>query len=78
MSSFISEEDVEQYALDVLSGLGYERAYGPDISEGGLHPERKYDEVVLLERLRRAIDRRLTNLILKFLRRQRKRQSRRF
>ena len=57
MSSFISEEDVEQYALDVLTGLGYERAYGPDISEGGLHPERNYDEVVLLERLRRAIDR---------------------
>ena len=56
MSSFISEEDVEQYALDVLTGLGYERAYGPDISEGGLHPERNYDEVVLLERLRRAID----------------------
>ena len=57
MSSFISEDDVEQYALDVLTGLGYERAYGPDISEGGLHPERNYDEVVLLERLRRAIDR---------------------
>ena len=56
MSTFISEEDVEQYALDVLSGLGYEGAYGPDISEGGLHPERNYDEVVLLERLRRAID----------------------
>ena len=56
MSTFISEDDVEQYALDVLTGLGYERAYGPDISEGGLHPERKYDEVVLLERLRRAID----------------------
>ena len=56
MSSFISEEDVEQFALDVLTGLGYERAYGPDISEGGLHPERNYDEVVLLERLRRAID----------------------
>ena len=56
MSTFISEEDVEQYALDVLTGLGYERAYGPDISEGGLHPERNYDEVVLLERLRRAID----------------------
>lgn len=57
MSTFISEDDVEQYALDVLTGLGYERAYGPDISEGGLHPERNYDEVVLLERLRRAIDR---------------------
>ena len=56
MSTFISEEDVEQFALDVLTGLGYERAYGPDISEGGLHPERNYDEVVLLERLRRAID----------------------
>ena len=56
MSTFISEDDVEQYALDVLTGLGYERAYGPDISEGGLHPERNYDEVVLLERLRRAID----------------------
>ena len=57
MSKFISEEDVEQFALDVLSGLGYERAYGPDISEGGLNPERRYDEVVLLQRLRRAIDR---------------------
>ncbi|MCD6236366.1 MAG: type I restriction endonuclease subunit R [Thermoplasmata archaeon] len=56
MSIFISEEDVEQFALDVLTGLGYERVYGPDISEGGLNPERRYDEVVLVQRLRRAID----------------------
>ncbi|MCD6573944.1 MAG: type I restriction endonuclease subunit R [Thermoplasmata archaeon] len=57
MTTFVSEEDVEEYALDVLTGLGYERAYGPDISEGGLRAERKYNEVVLLARLRRAIDR---------------------
>ncbi|HEC88906.1 MAG TPA: type I restriction endonuclease subunit R [Thermoplasmata archaeon] len=57
MTTFVSEEDVEEFAFDVLTGLGYERAYGPDISEGGLSPERKYNEVVLLRRLRRAIDR---------------------
>ena len=57
MTTFVSEEDVEEFAFDVLTGLGYERAYGPDISEGGLRAERKYNEVVLLARLRRAIDR---------------------
>lgn len=56
--SFIVEQDVEEAALDILKSLGYAVIYGPDIAVDGARPERKsYKEVVLVERLKRAIDR---------------------
>ncbi len=55
MPAFITEDEVEQSALDIFRDMGYEVLFGPDISEGGLHEERKYTEVVLAERLRQAI-----------------------
>ncbi|HHT9126683.1 MAG TPA: type I restriction endonuclease subunit R [Candidatus Brocadiia bacterium] len=58
MPHIITESDIEQAALDILSELGYEVCYGPDITPDGTNPERwSYSDVVLVERLRDAIDR---------------------
>jgi type I restriction enzyme, R subunit len=53
----IIESEVEDVCLDMLSGLGYEIVYGPDISEGGLREERRVNEVVLVGRLGDALRR---------------------
>jgi type I restriction enzyme R subunit len=54
----ITESEVEQAALDILSAQGYGIVHGPDISPDGSHPERQsYSDVVLMGRLRDAIDR---------------------
>lgn len=56
MKNFITESEIEQIALDILSeDLGYTVLYGPDIAEGD-RKERDYTEVVLQQRLRTAID----------------------
>ena len=62
----ISENDIEQIALGYLKTLGYNYVWGPtispDLSAGasakaeGEQPERQYNEVVLANRLRSAID----------------------
>jgi len=46
----MSESEVEDVCLDLLSELGYDVVYGPDISEGGVAQERKVGEVVLVGR----------------------------
>ncbi len=59
MSRIITESQVEQVALDILSELGYGIIYGPDIAPApdGKNAERKsYSDVVLVERLKDAID----------------------
>ena len=57
MSNFLYESEIEQIALDILRDEnGYVTAFGPEISEGE-RKEREYAEVVLLGRLRAAIDR---------------------
>ena len=49
----LTEADVEQAALDWLSGLGWRVAHGPDIAPGSPGAERDdYGEVVLERRLR--------------------------
>ena len=59
----INENLVEQAALQWFSELGYEVAFGPDISPGGERPERdSFGEVVLAGRLRAAL-RRLNPLL---------------
>jgi type I restriction enzyme R subunit len=57
MQKAITESEVEEVALDLLKELGYNTVYGPDIAPDGPNPERKnYSEVVLVERLKSAID----------------------
>jgi type I restriction enzyme R subunit len=56
MSRYITENEIEQIALDILNeDLGYTVIYGPDLAEGN-SKEREYTEVVLQQRLRNAID----------------------
>ena len=57
MPKVITESEVEQVALDILSELKYKVIYGPDIAPDGPRPERQsYSDVILVERLREAID----------------------
>ena len=52
------ESDVEEAAMDWLSGLGWETAYGPDIAPGTPAAERdNYSQVVLEVRLKDALER---------------------
>jgi type I restriction enzyme R subunit len=54
----ITENDIELYAIEELENLGYSYIYGPEIAPDGDTPERNaYDEVILTERLKNAIDR---------------------
>ena len=52
----VSEADVEQVALEWLSSLGWQTAYGPDMAPDTLNAERTdFTQVVLEERLRNAL-----------------------
>ncbi|MEO7546937.1 MAG: type I restriction endonuclease, partial [Ramlibacter sp.] len=54
----MTEDQLEQETLGWLAEVGYTHLYGPDIAVDGPSPERaSYREVLLLERLRNAIDR---------------------
>ena len=51
MTTF-TESIIEQAAIDWLSELGYEYAFGPEIAFDGAHPERSdYQEPLLYQRL---------------------------
>lgn len=52
----ISENEIEEIAIGYLQGLGYKYLNGLILSPDGNHPERQYNEVVLVTRLRDAID----------------------
>ncbi|MFM7487584.1 MAG: type I restriction endonuclease subunit R, partial [Cytophagales bacterium] len=52
----ISENEIEEIALGYLQGLGYQYLNGLVLSPDGEHPERQYNEVVLVTRLRDAIE----------------------
>lgn len=54
----ISESNIEEYTIQTLEGLGYRYIYGPTIAPEGEFPERAgYDDVILKERLKAAIQR---------------------
>lgn len=56
MGRSIDENAVEQTALDWFRELGYAYRHGPEISPDGDAPERgRYEDVVLLDRLRSAV-----------------------
>jgi len=57
MPKIITESEVEESCLETLKEMGYTILNGTDISEGGSNPERKYNEVVLVERLRESLHR---------------------
>ena len=58
MVSILTEGEVEEAALAWLEKLGYAVLHGPDIGPEGEEPERgSYDEVLLTERLRKALAR---------------------
>ncbi|MCH7605485.1 type I restriction endonuclease subunit R, partial [Patescibacteria group bacterium] len=57
MPKIITESEVEDVVLDILSELGYMVLYGPDLAPDESKPERSdYSDVVLVDRLRSAID----------------------
>jgi type I restriction enzyme, R subunit len=61
--SVVAESTVEQAALDWFEGLGYGVLQGPDIAPGELLSERGgYGDVILVERLRSALERINPNL----------------
>ncbi|MFM0472313.1 type I restriction endonuclease subunit R [Paraburkholderia strydomiana] len=54
----MTEDQLEQEALDWLTDTGYTHVYGPDIAPDGASPERStFQQVLLTERLRSAITR---------------------
>jgi type I restriction enzyme, R subunit len=56
MSNSFYESDIEQLALEILKDEhDYKILYGPDISEGE-QKEREYTEVILQDRLKKAVD----------------------
>jgi len=52
----ITESEIEIICLNYLRELDYNHLYGPDISTDGLFAERSYNEVVLIKRLKNAIN----------------------
>lgn len=54
----ITENHIEQLAIERLEALGYEYIYAPDIAPDGATPERdSYEQVLLLNRLQNAVKR---------------------
>ncbi len=56
--SRISESEIETFAIELLEQLGYQYVYAPDIAPDSETPEReRFEDVLLLERLRAAVAR---------------------
>ena len=55
MSKWMTESDVEDLFLDILSNIGYSIEFGPDISPGGKEQEREYSDPVLTDRLKERL-----------------------
>jgi type I restriction enzyme R subunit len=54
----ITENTIEDFAIELLDKLGYEYLYAPDIAPDGVTPERdSYAQVLLLHRLQNAVKR---------------------
>lgn len=56
--SKITEDEIEHLAIEKLETQGFQYIYGPSIAPDGEHPERtNFEEVLLVNRLKAAIDR---------------------
>ncbi len=45
----ITENTIEEFAVELLERLGYQYIYAPDIAPDGIHPERNsYEDVHLV------------------------------
>jgi type I restriction enzyme R subunit len=55
MSKWMTESDVEDLFLGILSNIGYSIEFGPDISPGGKEQEREYSDPVLSGRLKERL-----------------------
>jgi len=54
----ITENEIEEFSIELLEGLSYQYIYGPDIAPDGDRPERvSFEDVLLLERLQAALRR---------------------
>ena len=52
----ITENTIEEFAIELLERLGYQYIYAPDIAYDGEKPERSsYEDILLTERLQNAI-----------------------
>ena len=59
----ITENHIEEFAIELLEKQGYQYIYAPNIAPDGEMSEREnYEQVILMERLRRAV-RRINPLI---------------
>lgn len=59
----ITENHIEEFTIELLEKQGYQYIYAPDIAPDGKKTEREnYEQVILMERLRRAV-RRINPLI---------------
>ena len=58
MKSTLTEDEIEQYQLQLLQNLGYVYHHGYDLQPEGIDQEREnFGEIVLKDRLQQAIDR---------------------
>lgn len=56
--SRITESVIEDFVIELLKSQGYRYVSGPDIAPDGVKPERRsYEDVLLFDRLRKAIER---------------------
>ena len=55
MSKWMTESDVEELFLDILSEIGYSVKFGPDTSPGGNEKEREYSDPILTYRLKEKL-----------------------
>lgn len=54
----LTESSIEQLTIDLIGSLGYNYIYAPNIAPDGETPEREnYEQVLLLERLQKAVRR---------------------
>lgn len=52
----LTENKIEEFGIKLLERLGYDYIHGPDIAHDGENPERSsYEEILLINRLRKAI-----------------------
>ena len=55
MSKRMTESDVEELFLNILSEIGYSVKFGPEISPEGKEQEREYSDPILTNRLKERL-----------------------